>query len=64
MRTHPLISLRLFQVVRNKLQRVKVKLPDGRSFAGVVTALDTSTDLAVVQLEGVTGKLPVMEIGT
>ena len=42
---------------------MRVKLPDGRTFTGVVTALDTSTDLAVVKLEGIVGNLPVMSLG-
>ena len=51
------------QVVRNKLQNVNVKLPDGRSFRGKVTALDIATDLAIVKLEGVRDKLPSMKLG-
>ena len=52
------------QVVRNKLQNVTVKLPDGRTFPGVVTALDNNTDLAVVKLQGVSEKLPFMSLGS
>ena len=50
-------------MVRNKLQNVSVKLPDGRSFRGKVTALDIATDLAIVKLEGVRDKLPSMKLG-
>jgi len=51
-------------VVRNKLIQVLVKLPDGRSFNGIVKALDQEKDLAVIQLDGVRDKLPTMALGS
>jgi serine protease Do len=42
---------------------VRVKLEDGRSFEAEVLGRDALTDVAVIQLKGVKGKLPFVKLG-
>jgi S1-C subfamily serine protease len=49
--------------VVNDADTVSVTLKDGRSFEGKVQGVDEVSDLAVVKLQGVKGKLPVAPLG-
>jgi S1-C subfamily serine protease len=49
--------------VVNDADTVSVTLKDGRSFEGKVQGVDEVSDLAVVKLKGVNGKLPVIPLG-
>jgi S1-C subfamily serine protease len=49
--------------VVNDADTVSVTLKDGRSFEGKVQGVDEVSDLAVVKLKGVDGKLPVIPMG-
>ncbi|RYZ40913.1 MAG: Do family serine endopeptidase [Myxococcaceae bacterium] len=42
---------------------VRVKLEDGRSFEAEVLGRDALTDVALIQLKGVSGKLPFVKLG-
>jgi S1-C subfamily serine protease len=49
--------------VVNDADTVTVTLKDGRIFEGAVQGVDDVSDLAVVKLKGVQGKLPVIPLG-
>jgi S1-C subfamily serine protease len=49
--------------VVNDADTVSVTLKDGRSFEGTVQGVDEVSDLAVVKLQGIKGKLPVAPLG-
>jgi S1-C subfamily serine protease len=49
--------------VVNEADTVTVTLKDGRTFEGQVQGVDEVSDLAVVKLKGVQGKLPVANLG-
>ena len=49
-------------VVRNA-DEITVKLSDGREYKATVRAADSETDLAVLMLEGVKGRLPSVQFG-
>ncbi|HEY9824568.1 MAG TPA: HhoA/HhoB/HtrA family serine endopeptidase [Stenomitos sp.] len=49
--------------VVNDADTVSVTLKDGRTFEGTVQGVDEVSDLAVVKLRGVQGKLPVATLG-
>lgn len=49
--------------VVNGADTVSVTLKDGRTFEGTVQGVDEVSDLAVVKLKGVQGKLPVAPLG-
>jgi S1-C subfamily serine protease len=49
--------------VVNDADTVSVTLKDGRTFEGTVQGVDEVSDLAVVKLRGVQGKLPVAPLG-
>jgi S1-C subfamily serine protease len=49
--------------VVNDADTVSVTLKDGRVFEGAVQGVDEVSDLAVVKLKGVDGKLPVIPLG-
>ncbi|MCG9891694.1 MAG: trypsin-like peptidase domain-containing protein [Thermosynechococcaceae cyanobacterium MS004] len=49
--------------VVNDADTVTVTLKDGRIFEGTVQGVDDVSDLAVVKLKGVQGKLPVIPLG-
>ncbi len=50
--------------VVNDADTVSVTLKDGRIFEGTVQGVDDVSDLAVVKLKGVQGKLPVIPLGS
>jgi S1-C subfamily serine protease len=50
--------------VVNDADTVSVTLKDGRIFEGKVQGVDDVSDLAVVKLKGVQGKLPVIPLGS